>query len=276
MSYESILTDKDQGICTVTLNRPAKLNALTPQMRMEIREALENADADNDIKVIILTGAGRGFCSGLDVTPYPGQEENDYAPEEMKWMLMHPQSLIRSLPGQRTVPEVIRALSKPTICALNGVMAGAGSGFALSCDIIIASEKASFLVATTRIGLVLEFDTSFLLPMRVGTHRALELAYTNDRINAEEMERIGLINKVVPHERLMIAAKEMAKKMFLIPPLSLTLVKRCVYAGAEAARNVEAQRIFDIACEAALAKTKDQAEATASFWEKRPPVYKGA
>jgi 2-(1,2-epoxy-1,2-dihydrophenyl)acetyl-CoA isomerase len=275
MNYESILVDKDKGICTVTLNRPKKLNALTPKMRMEIREALEDADTDEGVKVIILTGAGRGFCSGLDVTPHPGQEQNDYAPEEMKWMLMHPQSRARGLPGQRTVPEVIRALRKPTICAVNGVMAGAGSGFALSCDIIIASEKASFLVATTRIGLVLEFDTSFLLPMRVGTHRALELAYTNDRISADEMERIGLINKVVPHDQLMLVAKEMAEKMFLIPPLSLALVKRCVYADVEAARNVEAQRIFDIACEAALAKTKDQAEATASFWEKRSPLYTG-
>ena len=153
---------------------------------------------------------------------------------------MHPQSLIKNLLGQRTIPDVIRSLSRPTICTLNGVMGSAGSGFALSCDIIIVSAKVSFLVATTRIGLVPEFDTSFLLPIRVGTHRALELACTNNRINAEKMERIDLINKVVAHEILMVAVKEMAKKMFLIPPLSLALVKRCVYAGAEAARNTEA------------------------------------
>lgn len=276
MSYEYILVEKEDGIATITLNRPEKLNALTRPMRIEIGEAFEDADADEDIRVVILTGAGRGFCAGLDVTPPPpGEERPDYTKEVTRWKLMHPQSYIRSLPDHRSVPEAIRALSKPTICAVNGVMAGAGSGYALACDIIIASEKASFLVGTTRIGLILEFDTSYSLPRRIGAHRALQLAYTNKRIDAKEMDRIGLVNSLVPHDELMKTAKEMAKEMFQIPPLGLALVKQCVYRGLDAARNIEAQNIFDIACEAVLAKSEQQKEAVASFWEKRAPEYKG-
>lgn len=278
MAYETILMEKEDAIATITLNRPEKLNALTPQMRQELREAIDQVGADDDIRVVIITGAGRGFCSGLDITPSPESEERGvpYTVGELKYALMHPQSRERWLPSHREPTEAIRALGKPSICALNGVMAGAGSGIALACDIIIASDRASFLVATTRIGLILEFDTSWALPRRIGTHRALELAYTNDRIDAKEMERIGLANRVVPQDELLKSAKEMARKMFGIMPLSLALVKQCVYRGLDHSRDIEAQAIFDLACETALfADAEDKKEAVNAFWEKRAPEYKG-
>lgn len=278
MAYETILMEKEDAIATITLNRPEKLNALTPQMRQELREAIDQVGADDDIRVVIITGAGRGFCSGLDITPSPESEERGvpYTVSELKYALMHPQSRERWLSSHREPTEAIRALGKPSICALNGVMAGAGSGIALACDIIIASDRASFLVATTRIGLILEFDTSWALPRRIGTHRALELAYTNDRIDAQEMERIGLINRVVPQDELLKSAKEMARKMFGIMPLSLALVKQCVYRGLDHSRDIEAQAIFDLACETALfADAEDKKEAVNAFWEKRAPEYKG-
>lgn len=282
MGSETILVEKEDGIATITLNRPEKLNALTRQMRQDLREAIDDADADEDIRVVIITGAGRGFCSGLDVSPRPQEEQEErqrrtlYTAEELRYSLMHAQSRERRLPGHREPTEAIRVLSKPSICALNGVMAGAGSGIALACDIILASDRASFLVATTRIGLILEFDTSWALPRRIGAHRALELAYTNDRIDATEMERIGLVNRVVSHDELMKSAKEMARKMFQIMPLSLTLVKQCVYRGLDHSRDIEAQAIFDLACETALfAHPEDKEEAMKSFWERRAPEYKG-
>lgn len=115
---------------------------------------------------------------------------------------------------------------------------------------------------------------SYLLPRRIGTHRALELVYTNDIIDAREMERIGLVNRVVPHDELMVAAKEMAKKMFQIPPLTLSLSKQCIYKGA-AASDIESQIVFDNLAGSTLARTEDQREAQKSFIEKREPVYKG-
>jgi 2-(1,2-epoxy-1,2-dihydrophenyl)acetyl-CoA isomerase len=277
MAYETILVEIEEQIATITLNRPEKLNALSPQMRQELREAIDDAGADDEIRVVIITGAGRGFCAGLDITPSPDEEQRPlYTVEELRHALMHPQSRERWLPKHREPTEAIRGLGKPTICALNGVMAGAGSGIALACDVIIASDQASFLVATTRIGLILEFDTSWALPRRIGTHRALELAYTNDRIDAREMERINLVNKVVPHDELMKSAGEMARKMFQIMPLSLALVKQCVYRGLDHSRDIEAQAIFDLACETALFATpEDKKEAANSFWEKRAPEYKG-
>jgi len=265
VDYQYILLEKEEGIATITLNRPERLNALIPHMRVEIREALEDVAADDSIRVVILTGAGRGFCSGADVTTVA--ERTEMAEDEpQRALLLQPVATPRLL-------ALIRSLNKPTICALNGVAAGAGTGLALTCDIIIASDEARFRVAFTRMGLPPADGISYLLPRRIGTHRALELVYTNDIIDASEMERIGLVNKVVPHYELMVAAKEMAKKMLQIPPLTLALSKQCIYKGA-AASDIESQIVFDNLAGSTLARTEDQMEAQKSFIEKREPVYK--
>ena len=265
MDYQYILVEKEEGIATIMLNRPERLNSLIPQMRVEIREALEDVAADDSIRVVILTGAGRGFCSGADVTTV-AQRTEMAEDESQRALLLQPVATPRLL-------ALIRSLNKPTICALNGVAAGAGTGLALTCDIIIASDEARFRVAFTRMGLPPADGISYLLPRRIGTHRALELVYTNDIIDASEMERIGLVNKVVPHYELMVAAKEMAKKMFQIPPLTLALSKQCIYKGAVAS-DIESQIVFDNLAGSRLARTEDQMEAQKSFIEKREPVYK--
>jgi len=266
MSYQYILLEKEEGIATITLNRPERLNALIPQMRVEMREALEDVAADGDIRVLILTGAGRGFCSGADVGTVA--ERTEMAEDEPeRALLLQPVATPRLL-------ALMRNLNKPTICALNGVAAGAGTGLALTCDIIIASEQARFRIAFTRMGLPPADGISYLLPRRIGTHRALELVYTNDVIDAREMERIGLVNKVVPHDKLIGAAKEMARKMFQIPPLTLALSKQCIYKGA-ATPDIESQIIMDNLVGSTLARTEDQREAQRSFIEKREPLYRG-
>jgi len=238
-------------------------------MGKEIVAALEKADADESIRVIIITGAGRGFCGGLEIVPLPeGAKLPDqggmWSEEEQKARLLRPADAW-------PLTDAIQRLKKPTICALNGVAAGAGAAIALYCDIIVASDQSRFRIAFTRIGLPPEFNITYLLQERIGRHRALELCYTNDIIDAEEMYRIGLLNIVVPHDELMKKAREMAEKMFAIPPVTLALTKQCVRLSESNA--IKEQIPFDNMVRKVIADTEDRKEARASYMEKREPVY---
>jgi enoyl-CoA hydratase/carnithine racemase len=264
MDFEYILFEKAEGIATVTLNRPDKLNALTPQMRVEMRKAFEDVAADDGIRILILTGAGRGFCAGADIVTVA--ERAEMADDE-PMRALHLQPVATNRPA-----TILRNLEKPTICALNGVIAGGPIALALSCDIIIASEQARFRIALTRVGLSLENGLSYILSRRIGPHLTLELTYTNDIIDAKEMERIGLVNRVVPHEQLMPTARNMALKMLDIPPLGLAMAKRCVYKALEAP-DLESQIAFEMLLGKTLGQTEDRKEAVQSFMEKRKPVY---
>jgi len=266
MNFKYILLDVSEGIATITFNRPEKLNALFPDMRVEIRSALESVDADDKVRVIIFTGAGRGFCAGADVGNVMGGAE--MAEDEPKRALyLQPVATSRLL-------EVIRKINKPTICAINGVVAGSGMCLALTCDILLASDKATYRVAFTRMGMPPRDSLSYLLPMRIGTHQALELVYTNRLIDAGEMERIGLVNKIVPHDELIKTARELAKSMFQIAPLSLAMAKKVIYQGVSNA-DVETKIALSELAVKHLETTEDQREAQQSFVEKRQPKYKG-
>ncbi len=266
MDFEFILFERADGIATVTLNRPDKLNALTPQMRVEMRKAFEEVAEDDGIRVLILTGAGRGFCAGADIVTVA--ERAELADDEsMRALRLQPVATNRPA-------TLLRNLNKPTICALNGIVAGGPIALALSCDIIIASDQARFRMALTRVGLSLENGISYMLSRRIGSHLTLELAYTNDIIDAKEMERIGLVNRVVPHDELMPAARKMALKMFDIPPLGLSMAKKCVYQSLEAP-DLDTQIAFEMLLGKNLGQTEDRQEAVQSFMEKRKPVYRG-
>ena len=265
MAYEEIIAEQRDGIAVITLNRPDKLNALTPLTKEELRQALVDADADQSVRVIIITGAGNGFCAGADLAT--AGTTAVITGDDSKRSL-----LLQSVSTERVV-ETILNLTKPTICAMNGVAAGSGAGITLACDVLIASESAKFRVAFTRVGLVPAEGVSFLLAKRIGTNRALELAYTNDVIDAKEMDRIGLVNRVVPPEKLLDTAREMAKKMFQISPLTLALTKQSIHKGATTG-NFDAQRLFDMLALKTLQQTEDQKEARASLIEKREPEYK--
>ena len=267
MEYEWVIYEKEDGIAILTLNRPDRLNSLIPPMRVEARKCIEDAGADPNVRVLVLTGAGRGFCSGADVvTVAEGAEMADDEPQRK--LLLQPVSTGR-------LTALIRDLPKPTICALNGIAAGSGTSLALTCDIVIASEQARFRIAFSRMGLGPGDGISFLLAQRVGTHRALELYYTNDAIDAKEMERIGLVNRVVPHDELMKRAKEMAKKMFQIPPLSLAMAKQDIWQDDACA--LASQLIFEESLRYGRPEklhAEDRRESRRSFKEKREPVYK--
>lgn len=266
MDYEYIVLEKEDEIVTITLNRPEKLNALIPPMRMEMRKALEDVGNDERIRVLILTGAGRAFSAGADIATV-AEQALTAEDETRRGLLLQPVSSSRLV-------ALIQSLNKPTICALNGVVAGSSIALALSCDIVIASEQAKFRIAFTRMGLSLDHGLSYLLPRIIGPHLTLELAYTNDMIDAREMERIGLANRVVPHDNLMKSANEMAEKMLQIPPITLALTKKCVYKGI-ATSDIDSQMSFEMLLSKTLEQTEDQKEAKRSFLEKRKPVYMG-
>ncbi len=263
--YQCVLLKKEGSVATITLNRPEKLNALNQQMQEELRAAFRDVAIDDNVRVVILTGAGRGFCSGADLSWVSDNVPISLAEEQ--WEERFESSSITQL------LVLLRGIEKPTICALNGVAAGAGTVFALQCDILIASDQARFRVAFTRLALPPEYGLAYLLTKRIGTHRALELAYTNGIIDAKEMERIGLVNRVVPHDELMKCSLEMAKAMLQIPPYTLAMTKRAIYNGAAAA-GIEPQLEFDHAL-ASTPNPGDKREARKSFTEKRDPHYEG-
>ena len=264
MDYQWVKYEKEDGIAILTLNRPDKLNAWIPSMRVEARKCIEDANTDTGIRVLIVTGSGRGFCAGADLATFgPGEIADD---EGVRGAL--------GMSGQTLrVIEALNAMIKPTIAAINGTMAGSGLCFALAHDVLIASDQARFRVAFTRMGLPLPDAAAWSMGRLIGLHRTLELAYTNDTIDAKEMERIGLVNRVVPHDQLMKVAKETANKMKQIPPLTLALTKKAVYHALGAATMEEQIAWEHSSVFPALRTSEDFQEAAKSLMEKRNPVY---
>jgi enoyl-CoA hydratase/carnithine racemase len=260
MGYETLILTMEHGIATITLNRPEVLNALDTRASYELGRAIEEAGKDANIRVLVITGAGRGFCSGGDVKNLPLSPGNPAASKE-------------TLEMWHKILLGIRRLGKPVIAAVNGVAMGSGMDLALMCDIRIASENARFGSAYVRIGGVPDSGGTYLLPRLIGSAKACELLLTGEIIDGKEAERIGLVNKVVPADQLESATKEMASKLAAGPPIAMDLIKKAIYMseieGLESALNY-------IALMTSLnMETQDGKEGVAAFTAKRPPVYKG-
>ncbi len=261
MTYEHIILDKSDGVATVTLNRPEKLNALNRAMKGELPVLWDELQKDDDVRVIIITGAGRGFCSGADLTdPKVGKHD-----DEQRWIRL-------MALGERETPP-LRSIPKPTIAAVNGVVAGAGMSICLACDIRIASERARFTVPFVKRGIVPDGGTTWLLPRAVGLAKALELAYTGDMVEAEEAEAIGLVNKVVAHDDLIDEAGAFAAKLLEMPPITLGLIKSAILRGSES--DLDSQLYFETYAQNICASTEDTKEAMRAFIEKREPKFTG-
>jgi len=247
--YNTILVEKKKHIGILTLNRPEKLNASNLQMKKELHQALNELEADDDVRVVIMTGAGRAFSSGHDQSaPESEMEEFHNLKEE----------------------EKLFNLDKPIIAAINGYALGDGLQQALLCDIIVASEKAILGFIGARLG-GLCYGSYTVLPAVVGRRKASELLFTCDRISAEEAYRIGLVNKVVPHEQLMPAALEMAEKIMESPPLSIKYTKRALRTALV---NDAHRSALEEGWRAVL-PSEDRKEIARAFKEKRKPVFKG-
>jgi enoyl-CoA hydratase/carnithine racemase len=260
---DSLLVERADGVVTCTLNRPDKKNAITGEMWVGLIELFETVATNPDDRVLVLTGAGDGFCSGADLSG--GGTERAAS------------GVGGALAGMRTVGRAalgLHELAKPTIAAVNGVAAGAGCNLALGCDLIIASEQARFSEIFSKRGLVVDFGGSWILPRLVGMHRAKELVLLADVIDAAEAERIGLVNRIVAHDQLETTVKEIATRLANQAPLALAASKRLLDQSfaVSMAEAVDAETT----AQALMSTTNDTREAILAFFERREPRFTGS
>jgi enoyl-CoA hydratase/carnithine racemase len=266
VSYEQIIYTKDKGIVTITLNRPQVLNAFTPIMIDDWAQAIDAAKRDPDVRVVIVTGAGRGFCSGVDVRSFREREHTDGNPVvEGRYWLQH---------SVHRVPLALRTLDKPYIAAVNGPAAGAGMDMASMADIRMASETARFTMSYVNVGIVPGDGGCYYLPRIVGVARALDLIWTGRTMDAQEALQIGYVSQVAPPDQLMDTVLTYAKKLAKGPQVAIELAKRLVYEGLETNNLFKELRSAEHAMLIARA-TEDAREGSRAWAEKRAPQFKG-
>jgi len=255
-----------EAVTRIVLDRPDVLNALSPEMVVAFNDALDGIAADPGCRVVVLTGAGRGFCSGQDMAA--AKKRNTGAGP----------SAAEKLVGQQRFSRIIakiRALPQPVIAAVNGVAAGAGMAIAMTCDIRIASTAARFLVASVRIGVTGgESGLSYNLPRLIGIGRAAEILMTGRPIDAAEADRIGMVNRLVAPEELQQAALDQAAALLANSPFSITQTKRLMWRNLDAA-DLETALELEDRVQILASMTDDYKEALAAFAEKRPPRFSG-
>lgn len=260
MAYETLMSEQTGGVLTITLNRPEVLNALTRRVLGELREAVSAAERDASVHCLVLTGAGRGFCSGLDLTTSEPRDDNVSIADGVRQ-------------NWNVVVKGIRAIEKPVIAAVNGVAAGAGLSLALACDIRMASEAAWFMPGFVRIGLIPDSGGTIFLPMLVGYAKAAELAFTGDRVDSTEAHRLGLVNHVVPAAELMERTYALASRLAGMPTRAIGLTKR----GFNRAVMPHLDDVLDFEADLQelAARTHDHREGIAAFREQRQPIFTG-
>lgn len=263
----SVLWRQDGDIAVVTLNRPQALNSLDPQMHEDLRAALDAIEAKPEIRALVLTGAGRGFCAGADLSSF------DFTPGEDMVARADPGPVIERLFNPTT--RRLTALRMPTICAVNGVAAGAGASLVMACDIVIAASNASFIQAFSKIGLIPDAGSSWLLPHRVGLARALALAMTGNKVSAQEAKEMGMIWEVVDGDGsvALAQAEAMAHQLALMPTRALVETRHLIRQAAH--RDFDSQLDAERDMQSALGKTHDYFEGVKAFLDKRAPQFKG-
>jgi len=262
VSYEHILFEVRDGVARVTLNRPDRLNSFNDAMHAELRDALGHVRGDASTRAMLLTGAGRGFCAGQDLSDRavaPGGAPVDLGA-----------SIERNY---KPLVLALRALPMPVVCAVNGVAAGAGANIALACDIVIAAKSATFIQAFCRIGLVPDSGGTFFLPRLVGTARAMGLALTGDKLSAEQAAAWGLIWKCVDDAELGAAADALVTQFAAGPTRGLAAIKELLQRSG--ANDLEGQLDLERDVQRALGYGDDYREGVAAFAEKRAPKFAG-
>lgn len=255
-----VLVTLDGAVATLTLNRPEKLNSFVGTMRDELTAALDEIGTDESVRAVIVTGAGRAFCAGADVKYLTGLIESGNIDEAT--------ALVEA--GRRVVTAV-RSMPKPVIAAINGAAAGGGANLALACDLRLASDRALIGQTFNRIGLAPDWGGSYHLPRLVGPARAAELFFFAEMISAVEAERIGLVNRVVPHEELMDLARDWAGRLAAKPALALRYAKLAVQRSLGS--TVDEMLDFETAAQRDCFGSADALEGVRAFVEKRPAVF---
>ena len=261
--FETIGVETADRICTITMNRPDVYNALNDALTFELQDALKNAARDASVSVIVLTGAGKAFCSGQDLGDLKTRYVPGYVPH------LRPDLHKRYNP----IVKRIREMEKPVIAAVNGVAAGAGLSFALACDIRIASEKASFTEVFINVGLIPDSGSTWTLPRLVGLSKALELCLTGDKIDAAEALRIGLVNRVVPADELVAETNTLAARLAALPARGITLTKRLLNQSFD--NTLDQQLEAEAFAQETAGLTEDHYEGVVAFIEKRKAGFKG-
>jgi 2-(1,2-epoxy-1,2-dihydrophenyl)acetyl-CoA isomerase len=263
MSFDGILVEKSGGVVTLTLNRPNRLNSFTTQMYRELSNIMRQANQDDETKVVVITGAGKGFCAGSDVSDRlasrveKGGEENRF----------------ETIQQVGAVALDIADLDKPVIAAINGVAVGTGLSLALLCDIRVASDQARFGAVWVNVGLIPDLGATYYLPRLVGLEKAMELMLSGEIIKADEALKIGLVNKVVPNEQLMASVMELANKIAAGPSIAIELIKRGLRRSLN--NDLKTQLDYESYAQNVCRKTEDHKEGVKAFSEKRKPKFRG-
>jgi 2-(1,2-epoxy-1,2-dihydrophenyl)acetyl-CoA isomerase len=258
VAREAVLEARDQGVLTLTLNRPERLNAINDDMLDELTASLRGADTDGAVGAVVLTGAGRAFCSGQDLRDAAAQGEVDIGAK----LREHYAPAIRAM----------RSLRKPLIAAVNGPAAGAGFSLALAADLRIAAESATFVQAFVRIGLIPDAGSTYFLPRLVGPARAAELMMLGETVDARRAFDIGLVSRVVPDATLLDTALELAGRLAR-GPRSIGHIKEAL--AASSSNDLEGQLRVEERLQTDAAATSDFVEGVTAFLEKRPPHFTG-
>lgn len=256
MDYKNIFFSVADGVARLTLNRPDKLNSFTSAMHLEVRDALQSITADESVRVLVLTGAGRGFCAGQDLADVGSVSLGDIVKEFYTPLV-----------------EALRALPIPVIAAVNGVAAGAGANIALACDIVIAARSASFVEAFCRLGLIPDTGGTYFLPRLLGSARAMGLAMLGDKLSAERAESWGLIWQCVDDDQLVIEVDKLATHFASAPTLGLARTKQALQASST--NTLSQQLALEGEMMQELGNSHDYREGVAAFLEKRAPQFKG-
>lgn len=263
MSYQTILFELSEGIARLTFNRPERLNSFNAAMHAEVRDALARLHRDRSARVLVITGAGRGFCAGQDLNDRavaPGAEPPDLG-----------ESIERDY---KPLVLALRALPLPVLAAVNGVAAGAGANLALACDIVLAAHSASFVQAFSKIGLVPDTGGTWFLPRLVGPARAMGLALLGEKLPAAQAAEWGLIWRCLDDSELAGEVETVARQLACAPTLALARIKQAMYAGWS--RTLEAQLDVERDLQRELGRSADYAEGVAAFMQKRSPQFTGS
>lgn len=263
MNFENIRLDIQDGVARLTLNRPDKLNSFTDAMHAELRTALDAVQEDKSARVLVLTGAGRGFCAGQDLGDRAMQIQSGKMPD------------IGNTVERNYKPLVLRLqnLRVPTIAAVNGIAAGAGASVALACDLVIAAKSASFLQAFSKIGLIPDTGGTWLLPQRVGMARAMGLALLAEKLPAEQAAQWGLIWQCVEDADFQATVDRIAGQLAKAPTKALVRTRQAMHAAPS--HTLEQQLSFEGSFMRELGWSADYAEGVAAFMEKRTPNFTG-